>query len=256
MSWHGESPFDALEAEERPKLSGGSKRRIFEGSELAETIGAAQEPYGVVFAFAACTGARKGECLGLVWSDFELADLDTASVSFVAQLDRDSGERAALKTDESRRTVELPRSLAAWLVEHKVRSAHSRDDDFVFSTRTGRAVSHRNCSRELRRAQRNARGTDGSSTFPVLHAVDADGKPLPVPRKSVPSFHSFRDTAASEAIRDGESAEEVSWQLGHLDSTVTRRVYIQEIKSAERSRKRRDKFEARIAPVLLAAQRS
>ena len=72
----------------------------------------------------------------------------------------------------------------------------------------------------------------------------------------VPSFHSFRHTAASEAIAAGESAEEVSWQLGHKTSLITRAVYIQEIKSAESTARRRARMEARYGSLLEAAGRS
>lgn len=249
MNWRGDSPFQDLEASERPKLSQAARRRIFEGTELAETIGAVRDPWRTLFAFAATTGARQSECLGLVWGDLDLADLEQAEVTFSFQVDR-SGVRRELKTEESCRTVELPRSLAVMLAEHKARSAHSQAADFVFATRSGRAISQRNASRELRNAMKKARKSDGTPTFPVLHAVDQDGKKIPVPAKSLPSFHGFRHTAASEAIRDGESAEEVSWQLGHRDSTVTRKVYLREIRTAERSTRRREKFEARAASFL------
>jgi integrase len=61
----------------------------------------------------------------------------------------------------------------------------------------------------------------------------------------VPWFHAFRHTAASDAIAAGESAEEVAWQLGHRSSVVTRNVYVQEIKTAERSARRRAQLDAR-----------
>lgn len=255
MDWRGESPFQDLEPGERPKISASPRRRIFEGAELAETIGASAEPWRTLFAFAATTGARQSECLGLIWADLDLGDLDQANVTFSFQADR-SGARQELKTEESRRTVELPRSIAAMLAEHKIRSAHSQDRDFVFSTRSGRAISQRNASRELRNAMRRATDGEGAPTFPALHAVDQDGKPIKAKRGELPSFHSFRHTAASEAIRDGESAEEVSFQLGHRDSTVTRKVYIREIRSAERSSQRRAKFEARAVSFLSASGRT
>jgi hypothetical protein len=107
-----------------------------------------------------------------------------------------------------------------------------------------------NVLRALKVAMSNASAEDGSPTFPALHAVGPDGKPLPVPRGSVPSFHALRHTAASQAVRDGESAEEVSWQLGHKSSVVTRSVYIRELRDAERSVRRRVKFEARIGDLL------
>jgi hypothetical protein len=58
------------------------------------------------------------------------------------------------------------------------------------------------------------------------------------------------NTAASEATYAGDSAEEVSWLLGHKDSTVTRRVYVTEIQSVERSAKRQEKMEARMGGTL------
>ena len=77
-----------------------------------------------------------------------------------------------------------------------------------------------------------------------------------MPRNVVPSFHSFRHTAASEAIAAGESAEEVSWQLGHKSSIVTRSVYVQQIKNAERTAHRRARMEARYGSLLEAADDS
>jgi integrase len=77
---------------------------------------------------------------------------------------------------------------------------------------------------------------DGQPTFPVLHRRDENGRRVPVPSGVLPSFHGFRHMAASEAIAAGESAEEVSWQLGHQNTVITRAVYVQEVKSAERTR--------------------
>jgi integrase len=77
-----------------------------------------------------------------------------------------------------------------------------------------------------------------------------------VPRGAGPNFHSFRHTAASEAIAGGEAVEEVSWQLGHRNSNVTRTVYLQEVKSAERTARRRSKMEARYGSLLEAAERN
>ena len=72
-------------------------------------------------------------------------------------------------------------------------------------------------------------------------------------RGALPNFHSFRHTAASHAIAAGESAEEVSWQLGHRNSVVTRAVYVHELKTAERTARRRQRMEAESAPFLPSA---
>jgi integrase len=54
---------------------------------------------------------------------------------------------------------------------------------------------------------------------------------------------------AGEAIAASESAEEVSRQLGHKTSLVTRAVYVREVKSAERTARRRARMEDRYANV-------
>ena len=69
----------------------------------------------------------------------------------------------------------------------------------------------------------------------------------------MPSFHSFRHSAASEAIAAGDSAEEVAWQLGHKSSNTTRMVYVHEIKNAERTARRRAAMAARYGSTLEAA---
>jgi len=138
----------------------------------------------------------------------------------------------------------------------KASSPHSQEGAFVFATRSGRALGQRNVLRELRRAMAAATAGDGELTFPVLHALDGVGQPLPVERGAVPNFHAFRHTAASEAIAAGDGAEEVSWQLGHKNSNVTRAVYVQEVKSAERRARMRAKLEARYGSALEAATRS
>ena len=79
---------------------------------------------------------------------------------------------------------------------------------------------------------------------------------MAVERGTVPNFHAFRHTAASEAIAAGDGAEEVSWQLGHKDSNVTRAVYVQEVKSAERRARRREQIETRYGAVLGEVVRS
>lgn len=249
MAWYGENPIAALEKGERPKVSAAARRPIFRGDELAQTILAAREPYKTLFALGSVTGARLSECLGLVWADVLISDMDASEVRFDYQVDR-HGQRQPLKTEEARRTVEIPRSLAVMLVAHKLRSANTSASSFVFATRTGRAIQQRCVGEALRCAQAEAKDVKGRPTFSILHEVDEHGHPRPVPAGLVPSFHSFRHTAASEAIAAGESAEEISWQLGHKNSVITRAVYVQEVKSAERTARRRARMEERYGDML------
>jgi integrase len=254
LGWFGANPVGQLEDGERPRIGATAKRRVYKDDELAQTLAAAHAPFRTLFSLATVTGARLSECLGLVWEDLDLSELDMACVSFRLQVDR-RGQRQPLKTAESQRAVELPAGLASILAEHRLRSMHSTGDDFVFATRSGRALSQRNVLRALRRAQERAVRRDGSPTFPELHRRDAGGRRMPPRPGAVPSFHSFRHTAASVAIAAGESAEEVAWQLGHRNSTVTRAVYIQEIKSAERTSRRRARLDAEYSDLLEMASR-
>lgn len=255
LSWAGQNPVPMLENGERPKVSQTQRRRIFTEAELTQTLSAAHEPFRTLFALASVTGARLSELLGLTWADVSVFDLDAAEVRIAFQVDR-TGRRQALKTQESQRTVELPRSLAAILARHRLASSHAGPESFVFATRSGRALGQRNVLRELRRAQTAATDSEGRPTFPVLSERDEQGQPVKVPRGAVPHFHSLRHSAASWAIAAGESVEEVSWQLGHKSSIVTRTVYLQEVKSAERTAHRRARMEASYGSILEAADAS
>ena len=252
MNWHGLNPVAELEGGERPKVSAAARRLIFHAKELGQTLAAAHEPFKTLFALGSVTGARMSECLGLVWSDLNIGDLDAAEVHFGYQVDR-QGRRQPLKTEESRRTVEILRQLAAMLVAHKLRSTDTRPTGFVFATRSGRPIQQRNVGLALRRAQRLATDDKGRPTFPIFHERDERGQLVRVQPGVLPSFHSFRHSMASEAIAAGESAEEISWQLGHKNSIITRAVYIQEVKSAERTARRRARMEARYGSVLESA---
>lgn len=249
LGWHGVNPTTLLQNGERPKTGSTTRRRIYQADELGQTLRAAREPYKTLFALAAVTGARLSELLGLTWQEIDIEDLDAASVRFEEQVDR-KGKRSPLKTEESRRTVEIPRQLATMLAKHKLTSKRTGHDAFVFATSSGRALAQRNVIRALRSAQTRAVNDDGKPTFPRLHDIPKGEHP---PKDAAPSFHGFRHSAASEAIAAGESAEEVSWQLGHKSSLVTRAVYVQEIKSAERTAKRRATMAARYGNTLEAA---
>ncbi len=245
-NWSGTITLGLLTSAERPKVGGTVKRRLFSHAELDATLAAAVGQNGTLFAFLASTGCRISEALGLVWSDLDLADLDAATVEFNFQVDG-NGRRVPLKTEAAERQLDIGRSIAAILAAHKVGGHWSGADDFVFATESGKALSRHNVHRELRATMRAAVLSNGKLAFPILSEADADEKPVKVPKGAVPSLHSFRHTYASDAISRGDGTEEVSWDLGHRDSTVTRRVYIAEVRSAERSARRRQRNEDRDA---------
>jgi integrase len=249
LGWSGANPVSLLLASERPKPSQSKRRRIFEGSELEQTITAAHEPWRTLFTLAALTGARVSELLALRWEDVRLDDLDDADIEFAWQVDR-RGERQPTKTDGSARTVPVPRELAVRLATHRIASRFKQSHHYVFTTRTGGPIRQRNVGRALRIAQRDAIDGEGNPTFPVLHQRDERGQSLPVALGDLPSMHSFRHTVASRALLAGESVDEIAFLLGHRDATVTRAVYVRELADARRRSMRRSRMVAEFSDIL------
>ena len=237
LDWRGVNPISLMERSERPKASG-AKRRIYQGDELAQTLAASRGQWRLLFTLAAVTGARLSELLGLTWADLDIDNPADATITFTHQVDR-RGQRAPLKTSDSEGVVVIPRAIAATLQRLRRRSAYGGQTDFVFTTRTGRPLSQRNVCRALKAAQKRARTREGGPTFPDLHG---DAR---VPHGSVPSFHSFRHTAASYALAAGDTAEEVSWMLRHKTPAVTRAIYLHEVKTADRRHRARTRVEHR-----------
>ncbi len=137
---------------------------------------AKDEPNGVAFMLAISLGLRRGEVLGLSWTD---VDLDAGRLSVRRQLERrdwkhgcadpdrcdDRPSRcpertggglvlAELKTKGSRRTLPLPPPLVDALRKHRQRQREARihagtvwaDSGMVFTTLTGRPVAPRDHS--------------------------------------------------------------------------------------------------------------
>jgi integrase len=241
LGWVGTNPVSLMLPSERPKPSQAKRRRLFEGTELEETIAAATEPYKTLFTVAALTGARLSELLGITWANLHLDPLDDAEIEFAHQVDR-KGQIRPTKTDESARTIPIPAQLARILVDHRSRCTHLEPPDFVFATRSGRAISQRNTVRALRAAQSAARSAEGLPTFPILHEQSTERQLVPIPNGALPSMHSFRHTVASRALLAGESIDEVAFLLGHRDANVTRAVYLRELSDARRRATRRSRM--------------
>ena len=93
-------------------------------------------------------------------------------------------------------------ALAKMLREYRLRSRHSREDDFVFPTYRGTGLDQTVARRALRRALKGAGLAPDHLTF-----------------------HGLRHTFASLLIAQGEDVGWVSGQLGHTDPTTTLRTY-------------------------------
>jgi hypothetical protein len=77
--------------------------------------------------------------------------------------------------------------------------------------------------------------------------------PAALPRIVARAYPTILGAVLAPSVRSGYPELE---QLGHRNSTVTRTVYIQEIKSAERTSRRRARMDAEYSALLEAAAAS
>ncbi|TKG65758.1 tyrosine-type recombinase/integrase [Prauserella endophytica] len=164
------------------------------------------------------TGLRKGEVLGLAWSDINLV---TGEFRVRRTVQRVRGRLVfgEPKTERSRRTLFLPAVCLAALKVHRQDTAErmsdslnlalGQPDDLVFVTRTGRVVEPRNVNTMLDRLLRRAK----------------------IDRSRV---HDLRHTCATLLLLDGATIREVMDQLGHASITTTANIYGHVLDEAKR----------------------
>ena len=150
------------------------------------------------------TGLRIGEALGLA-----VGDLDTKNsvIRVECQLGRD-GTRSPLKTEESRRAIDIPPQLMRRLV------ALTRE-------RGTTATRRRSCSRVVTAAASSGRSPAKRSKRAVAKA----GITAPAP-----TLHDLRHSHASMLIALDVSIVEIQRRLGHRKSDTTLRIYAHEWK--------------------------
>lgn len=192
-----QNPIRALDREEIPTIERKPKR-LLDGEETAKILNAANDRWRLIIAFALATGVRQGEQLGLKWSDL---DLNAGVVHVRRQLDRD-GALSPLKTAAASRDIPLASSLVRKLKEHRLASGHSLDHDFVFATRDGKPLAHRNVVRQLDALVKRTKLAQ-----PKVH------------------WHSLRDTYIANLFRSGADPYFVAEKAGHTRASFTLDVY-------------------------------
>lgn len=146
-------------------------------------------------AFAAYTGARRGEVPALRWTDL---DFERRCVT-IARSVTERLEFKAPKNDRTR-TISVPSTLVSILQAHRVRQAKERlalgtpykNVDLVFACEDGSPINPWNFGRA------------------VLDCVKRAGV-TPI------TLHGLRDTRASLCAQAGVPIEVVSKRLGHLE---------------------------------------
>lgn len=174
--------------------------------------------YKTAVRFLLFTGLRRGEALGLNWSDI---DFDTATV----QICRSSlylPDKGIFEDDTKNRTsnrvIKVPQTVLSDLKLYRKSQIQNRlvmgdrwcESDRVFTTIEGLPLHPDTLSRWF-------------SKFITAHAND-----LPYI-----TLHSLRHTNATLMIASGVPITTVSKRLGHADTTTTGKIYAHAIRSAD-----------------------
>ncbi len=150
---------------------------------------------------------RRGELLGLKWSDIDL-EKGTVAVRRALVRTREGLEFSEPKTKQSRRTVPLPPQVVAELKRHKRRQAEERlalgecyrDNGLVFCRETGEPLDPDGFYKHYKRLLQKAG--------------------LPPAR-----LHDMRRTYATTLLELGEHPKVVQELLGHNRITTTLDIY-------------------------------
>jgi integrase len=167
-----------------------SRNRPWSADEVRQFLTVARnDPLYPAFVLLLVYGLRRGEVLGLVWEDIDLAD-DTLRVGW--QLQRIDGQlaRVPVKTAAGRRELPLVPIARGVLIDQAQRQAAARTragtswagNDLVFTTRTGRPVEPRNLVRSFERLI-NGAGLRKIRLHDLRHTVATLLKTLKVPQR-------------------------------------------------------------------------
>lgn len=164
---------------------------------------------GPLWALMITTGLRRGEALGLRWTDF-----DGESITVTSQIKIEAGEvvRGDLKTDKSRRKLRLPDFLIGDLEAHRdsqseiLKQKGIGPPDLIFTNSIGTPIRPDNLRKRFIVACKEA----------GIKPHD-DGTPW--------GIHELRHTAATHMLGSRIPMQIVSRTLGHSSINVTMDVY-------------------------------
>ncbi len=182
------------------------------GAVLKSAIGT---PLYLPVLIAVTTGVRRGELLGLRWSD---VDLKAGTLTVNQSLERIKGKVAfkAPKTKTSRRSITLPAATVQALQEHRLAQAEER-----LTLGLGRDP------RGLVLTSAIGEPRDADSLTKAFGRLVAATAVTPI------TFHGLRHTHISHLLMDGVHVKVVSERAGHANINVTLSVYAAYIPSMQ-----------------------
>ena len=225
--WLASDPVLRLEPGEKPNWKPGRVSAL-QGGDLARVLDHAGS-HRPLFEVVAFTGMRISEALGMLWRD---VDMDAGVLHVEQQLSR-YRTLGPLKTEASRREVELSAAIVRLLRERWLATPFKGSTDLVWCTPGGRGLDYRKEGEAFRLAIRRS-------------GVSASGRL---------SLHSLRHGYASLLIERGLPLLFISRQLGHSKPSMTLNVYAHEFARRESGAAARVALEAAYTEMVAAGRR-
>lgn len=173
--------------------------------------------YQVIVHLTLVTGLRRGELMGLEWSDIDFEN-GTLNVDRTSQYVPGKGTFVkSTKNEESKRMISLPKSTLDLLKRYKVEQNKQRlkvgdlwqGSDRIFTTWNGK---------------------------PMFPDTVSNWFPKFLKKHGLPhlNFHGLRHTSATLLINEGVNIKAVSSRLGHARTSTTVDIYAKALRSADR----------------------
>ncbi|MBW3362840.1 site-specific integrase [Streptomyces sp. 09ZI22] len=190
---------------------------------------ARKDPLYAAFVLAVALGLRRGEILGLRWSDI---DLERRTLTVRNQIQRVQKELYADSTKNRRtRAIPVPLMCVAPLRWQRLRQAKQRSDagqdwhesDYVFTTKTGRTIEPRNLSRSFERIS-EAAGLRRIRLHDARHGCATLLFAAGVPARVVMEILGHSQIAVTMNIYTHVSDDNRREAMGHMDRLLKRRI--------------------------------
>lgn len=201
------SPSAAAVRSSRPKTWTADQLRAFLGY-------TSDCQYLPAWIFLATSGCRRGECLGLRWSDIDLDEATAIIARQVTALEHRVIVKELPKTKQAHLirldsgTVSMLRKLRAHEVEAKLRrNTDVHVQDYVFCQADGQTYHPERFSREFDRNQRYFNRDNPDQQIPTI------------------TLHGLRHTWATLALTAGIDIKIVSERLNHSSTHITQEIY-------------------------------
>jgi integrase len=184
------------------------------------------EEGGAVFSIALAMGLRLGEALGLKWADVDLAAGDLHVRQALQAITKATAEKYAirpglqlmpLKTERSRRTLQMPEPIIERLKAHRRAQLESRlaagkywtDTGLVFTNSIGKPLDSANLRKRFK----------------------ALAKTIGIPRLRL---HDLRHSCATLLLAQGVSERTIMEILGHSQISLTLNTYTHVLDTAKK----------------------